>query len=81
MDNAVATVRLISQIVLFLSSSGIIIGYLLQSPKSAGLGAISGSASIFRSRKPIDAFLDKVITWSAVFFVISTFLLAIIRQS
>jgi protein translocase SecG subunit len=81
MENSVATVRLIGQILVFLSAVGIIVGYLLQSPKSAGLGAISGSASIFRSRKPLDAFLDKLISWSAVIFIISTFLLAVLRQS
>jgi protein translocase SecG subunit len=80
MDNSVATIRLVGQILVFLSALGIIVGYLLQSPKSAGLGAISGNASIFRSRKPLDAFLDKLIIWSAVVFIFSTFLLAILRQ-
>lgn len=80
MDNSVATIRLVGQILVFLSALGIIVGYLLQSPKSAGLGAISGNASIFRSRKPLDAFLDKLIIWAAVVFIFSTFLLAILRQ-
>jgi preprotein translocase subunit SecG len=29
----------------------------------------------------LDAFLDKLISWSAVIFIISTFLLAVLRQS
>ncbi len=80
MDTDVATIRLIFQILVFLSSVGIILGYLFESPKAAGLGAISGSASIFRARKPLDAFLDKLISWSAGIFIFSTFLLTILRQ-
>ncbi len=77
----VGLVRTIATIVLFLTGFGIIIGYLFHSPKATGLGAISGNATVFRARKPLDAFLDKVVTWSAVFFALSSFILAILRQS
>ena len=77
----VGLVRTIATLVLFFAALGIIIGYLLHSPKATGLGAISGNATVFRARKPIDAFLDRVVAWSAVFFALSSFILAILRQS
>jgi protein translocase SecG subunit len=77
----VSNIRTVFTILVFLSSLGIIVGYLFQAPKSTGLGAISGNATIFKSRKPIDAFLDKVIISSAIVFGISVFILAILKQS
>lgn len=77
----VVLVRTIATVLLFISGFGIIVGYLFHSPKATGLGAISGNATVFRARKPIDAFLDKVVGWSAVFFAITAFILAILRQS
>lgn len=79
--NDISNVRTVFTILVFLSSLGIIIGYLFQSPKATGLGAISGNATVFKSRKPIDAFLDKVIISSAIVFGISVFILAILKQS
>ena len=77
--NNIQNVRLVFLILDFLASLGIILAYLFQAPKASGLGAISGSATIFKSRKPIDAFLDRVIQISGVIFAISTLILAILR--
>jgi len=77
----VTNIRTVFTALVFLSALGIIIGYLFQSPKATGLGAISGNATVFKSRKPIDAFLDKVIVTSAIVFGISVFILAILKQS
>jgi protein translocase SecG subunit len=79
--NDISNIRTVFTILVFLSSLGIIVGYLFQSPKATGLGAISGNATVFKSRKPIDAFLDKVIISSAIVFGISVFILAILKQS
>jgi protein translocase SecG subunit len=79
--NDISNIRTVFTILVFLSSLGIIVGYLFQSPKATGLGAISGNATVFKSRKPIDAFLDKVIITSAIVFGISVFILAILKQS
>lgn len=76
----IGPIRLVFTIIVFVSSLGIIIGYLFQSPKATGLGAISGNATVFKARKPIDAFLDKVIITSAILFGISVFILAILKQ-
>jgi len=77
----ITNIRTVFTALVFLSALGIIIGYLFQSPKATGLGAISGNATVFKSRKPIDAFLDKVIVTSAIVFGISVFILAILKQS
>jgi len=77
----VGNIRTVFTVLVFLSSLGIIVGYLFQSPKATGLGAISGNATVFKSRKPIDAFLDKVIISSAIIFGISVFILALLKQS
>ncbi len=56
---------------------GLTVGYLLQSPKASGLGAIGGTAHQFKMRSGRDAFYDKLIVWCAVIFGISIFLLSI----
>ncbi|HPO29541.1 MAG TPA: preprotein translocase subunit SecG [Caldisericia bacterium] len=73
------TLRLIFLILDFASSIGIILGYLFQSPKASGLGSISGGATVYKARKPLDAFLDKLIIWCSIVFAISTLILAVLR--
>lgn len=73
------TFRVILLIIDFASSLGIILGYLLQSPKASGLGSIAGGATVYKARKPLDAFLDKLIILSAVVFALSTLFLAVLR--
>lgn len=73
------TLRLVFLILDFVSSIGIILGYLLQSPKASGLGSISGGATVYKARKPLDAFLDKLIIWCSIVFAFSTLVLAVLR--
>lgn len=75
------TLRLILLIVDFGSSLGIILGYLLQSPKASGLGSIAGGATVYKARKPLDAFLDKLIIVCGVGFAFATLALAILRTA
>jgi protein translocase SecG subunit len=60
------------------TGAGLVTGYLLQSPKASGLGAIGGTAHQFKMRSGKDAFYDKLVVWSAILFGISIFLLSII---
>jgi protein translocase SecG subunit len=76
---SISTIRTIVTALVFISSAGIILGYLLQAPKASGLGAISGNATVYKSRRPLDLFLDKVILWSGILFGISTLVLAVLR--
>lgn len=75
------TLRLILLIADFLFSLGIIVGYLFQSPKASGLGSIAGGATVYKARKPLDAFLDKLIIWCAILFAIVTLALAVLRPA
>jgi len=75
------TLRLILLLIDFTSSLGIVLGYLLQSPKASGLGSIAGGATVYKARKPLDAFLDKMIIWSAIFFALATLALAVLRPA
>lgn len=61
-------------------SIGVIIGFLLQSGKSAGLsGAIDGGASqFFGKQKGMDEKLSKMTTVLAIIFMITSMILAII---
>ena len=77
----VALVRTVCTVIVFISSASITLSYLLQSPKASGLGAISGNATVYKSRRPLDLFLDKLILWSGIFFGISTLVLAILRTA
>ena len=56
---------------------GMVFGYLFQSPKASGLGAISGTASRFKVRAPRDLFFEKLTTISAIIFVIFVILLTV----
>ncbi len=56
-----------------LFSIGLIAVVLLQTGRSAGLGAISGGAeSFFGKKKGLDAFLSKLTTFLAAAFIISS---------
>jgi protein translocase SecG subunit len=54
---------------------GAIASILFMEPKGAGLGAISGGATVFHNRKAKDVILEKLATiFSIAFFVTSVFL-------
>lgn len=61
-------------------SLGVIVGFLLQSGKSAGLsGAIDGGASqFFGKQKGMDEKLSKMTTVLAIIFMITSMILAVI---
>ncbi|HKL75801.1 MAG TPA: preprotein translocase subunit SecG [Halanaerobiales bacterium] len=61
-------------------SLGVIVGFLLQSGKSAGLsGAIDGGASqFFGKQKGLDEKLSKITTVLAIIFMITSMILAVI---
>jgi len=61
-------------------SIGVIIGFLLQSGKSAGLsGAIDGgAATFFGKQKGLDEKLSKITTVLAIIFMITSMILAVL---
>ncbi len=50
----------------------------LQPPRGEGLGAIGGSASIFKGKNPIRKLLDRIVISLGVLFVALTILLVVI---
>ncbi len=72
-----ALFRNIMMLLALLSGTGLVLGYLLSSPKASGLGAIGGTAQKFKVRKTRDIFLDRLIMWCAILFGIVVFILSI----
>jgi protein translocase SecG subunit len=56
---------------------GMVLGYLFQSPRASGLGAISGTASRFKVRAPRDLFLERLTAVCAIIFVVFVILLTV----
>lgn len=71
---------LVLKIIHFILAVGIIAGVLLQSGKSAGLsGVIDGGAStFFGKKKGLDEKLEKLTTFVAIGFMITSLILAFI---
>jgi preprotein translocase subunit SecG len=70
-------------VVHLLFALGLIVGVLMQSGKSAGLsGAITGGAAerIFGKRKGLDVVLTRWTTVLAVGFMLSAFVLTVLRS-
>lgn len=61
-----------------ISGLGMVLGFLFQSPRASGLGAISGSASRFKVRAPKDRFLEKLTAICAIIFVLFVIILTVI---
>lgn len=60
---------------------GLIASVLLQSGRSAGLGAISGGAEqIFGKKKGMDDMLNRVSTVCAVLFIVTSLVLMIMQK-
>jgi protein translocase SecG subunit len=64
-------------IISVVSGLGMMLGYLLQSPKASGLGAIGGTAHQFKMRSARDSFYDKLVLWCSIIFGVTIFLLSI----
>ena len=64
--------KTVLEIVMALVAVGDILAILFMEPKGSGLGAISGSATVFNARKPKDVLLDRLaVVLSIVFVVLS----------
>lgn len=57
---------------------GMVLGFLFQSPRASGLGAISGTASRFKVRAPKDRFLERMTAICAIIFVLFVIILTVI---
>ncbi len=58
---------------------GATLSILFMSPKGAGLGAISGGATVFHSKSAKDALLDKLATIFSIAFVLTSIYLAVFK--
>ena len=71
--------KTVLEIVMALVAVGDILAILFMEPKGSGLGAISGSATIFHSRKPKDAVLDRLAVVLSIAFVVLSLILVVIK--
>ncbi|NLI39716.1 MAG: preprotein translocase subunit SecG [Caldisericales bacterium] len=76
-----ALFRNIMMLIAVLTGIGMVLGYILSSPKASGLGAIGGTAQKFKVRKARDIFLDKIILWCAIAFGLCAFILSVVDPS
>lgn len=58
---------------------GMVLGFLFQSPRASGLGAISGTASRFKVRAPRDEFLERLTIICSIIFVVFVILLTVMN--
>ncbi len=69
------------KVVLIIVSLALIVGVLLQSGKSAGLGAVDGGASALlgSKAKALDSLLSKITTVAAILFMVLALVIAAIQ--
>lgn len=74
-------VKIIVLVLQIICSLGLIFTVLMQEGKSAGLsGSIAGGADmIFGKKKGVDELLSKITAYLAIFFLIFTLILAILK--
>ncbi len=58
---------------------GAIVSILFMEPKGAGLGAISGGATVFHNRKAKDVILEKLATIFSIAFLLTSVFLAVFK--
>lgn len=58
---------------------GVILVILFMEPKGSGLGAISGSATVFTARKSKDVVLDRLAVVLSVVFVALSLILVVFK--
>jgi len=67
------------EIVMALVAVGDILAILFMEPKGSGLGAISGSATVFNARKPKDVLLDRLAVVLSIVFVVLSLVLVVFK--
>ncbi|MCE5192939.1 MAG: preprotein translocase subunit SecG [Candidatus Cryosericum sp.] len=67
------------EIVMALVAVGVILAILFMEPKGSGLGAISGSATVFHARKTKDVLLDRLAIVLSVAFVVLSLVLVVFK--
>jgi preprotein translocase subunit SecG len=71
--------KTVLEIVMALVAVGVILAILFMEPKGSGLGAISGSATVFTARKPKDAVLDRLAVVLSIVFVVLSLVLVVFK--
>jgi len=67
------------EIIMALVAVGVILVILFMDPKGSGLGAISGSATVFHARKAKDVLLDRLAIVLSVAFVVLSLVLVVFK--
>ncbi|MDO9100279.1 MAG: preprotein translocase subunit SecG [Caldisericota bacterium] len=71
--------RTVLEIVMAVVAVGVIVAILLMSPKGSGLGAISGSATMFSARKSRDVLLDRLAVVLSIVFMSLSLVLVVFK--
>lgn len=71
--------RTVLEIVQAVVAVGVILVILFMEPKGSGLGAISGSATVFTARKSKDVVLDRLAVVLSVVFVALSLILVVFK--
>ncbi len=71
--------RTVLEIVQAVVAVGVILAIVFMEPKGSGLGAISGSATVFSARKSKDVLLDRLAVVLSVVFVALSLILVVFK--
>lgn len=71
--------KTVLEIVMAVVAVGVILAILFMEPKGSGLGAISGSATVFNARKSKDVLLDRLAIVLSIVFVVLSLVLVVVK--
>ncbi|MHB8070972.1 MAG: preprotein translocase subunit SecG [Candidatus Cryosericum sp.] len=71
--------KTVLEIVMAVVAVGVILAILFMEPKGSGLGAISGSATVFNTRKSKDVVLDRLAVVLSIAFVVLSLVLVVVK--
>lgn len=71
--------KTVLEIVMAVVAVGVILAILFMEPKGSGLGAISGSATVFNARKSKDVVLDRLAIVLSIVFVVLSLVLVVVK--
>lgn len=71
--------KTVLEIVMAVVAVGVILAILFMEPKGSGLGAISGSATVFNVRKSKDVVLDRLAVVLSIAFVVLSLVLVVVK--